>query len=55
MKYKMNQISLKPDKYGKHLVIKMVSQYDEDNKWVKHVKIDEDVVAMLKKNFVVED
>ena len=54
MKYKLNQISLEPDRFGQHLVIKMVTKYDNDGKYIKHVKIDEDVVAMVKKNFVVE-
>ena len=28
-KYKFKQMSLEPDKYGKHLKIKMLTQYDE--------------------------
>jgi len=54
MKYKLNQVSLKPDKYGNHLVIKMITQYDDNGKYVKHIKIDENAINMLKNNFVIE-
>jgi len=54
MKYKLNQISLKPDKYGNHLIIKMVTQYDDNGKYVKHIKIDNNTIEMLKNNFVIE-
>lgn len=54
MKYKLNQISLKPDKYGNYLAIKMVTQYDDNGKYVKHVKIDENIIEMLRNNFVIE-
>ena len=54
MKYKLNQASLKPDKYGNHLIIKMVTQYDDNGKYVKHVRIDETIIEMLKNNFVIE-
>ena len=54
MKYKLNQVSLKPDKYGNHLIIKMITQYDDNGKYVKHIKIDENAINMLKNNFVIE-
>ena len=55
MKYKLNQIGIKPDRYGNHLVIKMVTQYDDNCKYIKHIKINDEVVEMLKNNFVVDD
>ena len=55
MKYKLNQISLKPDKFGQHLIIKMVTKYDNNGKYIKHEKIDEDIVNILKNNFVIDD
>jgi hypothetical protein len=51
--YKLKQISLEPDKYGKHVKIKMVSKYDGHGKFIKHVKLDENVVKILSNGFIM--
>ena len=52
-KYRLKQISLEPDKYGKHLKIKMVSMYTGDGKFIKHVKLDEDMLNILSECWIV--
>ena len=54
MKYKLNQISLVPDQYGQHIVIKMITKYDENGKYIKHIPINKETVSLLKNSFVVE-
>ena len=51
--YKLKQISLIQDKYGKHLKIKMVSAYTGDGKFIKHVKLDEDMLNILSEGWIV--
>ena len=51
--YKLKQISLVPDKYGKHLKIKMVSAYTGDGKFIKHIKLDEDMLNILSESWIV--
>lgn len=55
MKYKLNKIELVPDKYGHHLKIGMVTKLDNNGKYIKHEKIDENLIEILKNNFVIED
>ena len=55
MKYKLNKITLVPDKYGYHLKIGMITKLDNNGKYIKHVKINEDIVNILKNNFVIEE
>tara|TARA_R100000664_G_scaffold28239_1_gene39377 strand:- start:464 stop:661 length:198 start_codon:yes stop_codon:yes gene_type:complete len=45
--YKLNRMSLVPDKYGKHLKIKMLSKYNEEGEFVEHVKLDEKAIDIL--------
>jgi len=54
MKYKLNQISLIPDKYGHHIIIKMITKYDDNGKYVKHIPINEEAINILKNSFVME-
>tara|TARA_R100001594_G_scaffold104686_1_gene139259 strand:+ start:3251 stop:3442 length:192 start_codon:yes stop_codon:yes gene_type:complete len=49
--YKLNRMSLIPDKYGKHLQVKMLSKYNEEGEFVEHVKLDDKAVNMLKNGF----
>lgn len=49
--YKLNQISLEPDKYGNHIKIKMVTAIDKDGKYIKHEKINDDMLNILKNGF----
>ena len=51
--YRLKQISLVPDKYGKHLKIKMVSAYTGDGKFIKHLKLDEDMLEILSEGWIV--
>ena len=46
--YKIKQAKLVPDKYGKHIVIKMISAYTGKGKFVKHIKLDDKSLKMLK-------
>ena len=51
--YKLKQISLIPDKYGKHLKVKMVSKYDGHGKFIKHVKLDETMLDLLSTSWIL--
>ena len=51
--YQLKQISLVPDKYGKHLKIKIVSAYTGDGKFIKHLKLDEDILNILSEGWIV--
>ena len=51
--YQLKQISLVPDKYGKHLKIKMVSMYTGDGKFIKHVKLDDNMLDILSEGWIV--
>ena len=42
----LKRISLDPDKYGNSLKIRLVTVF-KDGKYVKHTKIDEDIVSIL--------
>ena len=54
MKYKLNQISIEPDQYGHHLVIKMVTKYDNNGKYVQHIPINENTIEIIKSGFIEE-
>jgi hypothetical protein len=49
--YKLNEMSLIPDKYGKHLQIKKLSKYNEEGKFIGHIKLDEKAIDILKNGF----
>ena len=51
--YRLKQISLVPDKYGKHHKITMVSAYTGDGKFIKHIKLDEDMLNILSEGWIV--
>ena len=51
--YRFKQISLEPDQYGQHLRIKMVSMYDGHGKFIKHVKLDKDMLNILSESFIM--
>lgn len=51
--YKLNKISLVPDKYGHHLKIGMVTAIDGHGKYIKHVKINNELVSILKEGFLL--
>ena len=53
--YRLKQVSLVPDKYGKHLKIKMVAAYTGDGKFIKHIKLDEDMLDIISKGWIVHN
>ena len=54
MKYKLNRISLVPDKFGQHIAIKMITKYDKDDKYVKHIPLNDNTVKLLENCYLVE-
>ena len=55
MIYKLKQISLEPDKYGNHLVIKMITQYDDSGNYIKHIKLDEAAKILARNGVLVPE
>ena len=53
MIYKCKQISLEPDKYGNNLKIKMITKYDQNAKYIKHIKLDESAIKLLENSFIM--
>jgi len=51
--YRLKQISLEPDQHGRHLKIKMVTMYDSQGKYIKHVKLDEAMLSILSEGIVM--
>ena len=51
--YKIKQVELVPDKYGKHIKIKMISAYTGSGKFVKHIKLDETAIKLLKNGTIL--
>ena len=51
--YQLKQVTLHPDRYGKHLKVKMVSMYTGEGKFIKHVKLDEDILNILSEGWIV--
>lgn len=50
-RYKLNRVSLEPDKYGFHIKIEMVTKY-ENGKYIKHVPINQKVVDLISNSFI---
>ena len=50
---KPNQVSLVPDKYGKHLVVKQLTELDENGKYTKHIKIDDNTLDNIRGSFLL--
>ena len=51
--YYIKKAELIPDKYGKHIAIKMISAYTGNGKFVKHMKLDEKTLNILKNGFIL--
>lgn len=47
MYLRIKKATIVPDKYGQKIAISMVGLYNEDDKRVKRVKLDDDVVQSL--------
>ena len=56
MKYKLNKVSLVPDKYGKHVKIGMITKKDDNDEYIKHIKIaeNEDLIIDMLKSLIIE-
>ncbi len=51
--YYIKQAELVPDKYGKHIKIKMISAYTGNGKFVKHMKLDKGLLQDLKDSVIL--
>ena len=51
--YYIKQAELVPDKYGKHIKIKMISAYTGNGKFVKHMKLDKELLQEIKDGFIL--
>lgn len=47
MKLKIKKIELVPDKFGSHIKISMVGLYDDQGKWIRWVKLNDDLIKVL--------
>jgi hypothetical protein len=47
MYLKIKKITTEPDKFGKKITITMIGLYDESDKWIKWVKLDDQVLTLL--------
>lgn len=47
MYLKIKKINLTESTYGKNITITMIGLYDESDKWIKWVKLDEQVLSLL--------
>jgi len=50
---KLNKVELVDDKYGKHIAIKMVTAYNDDMQYIKHVKLTDEVVKIIKETVLM--
>lgn len=47
MKLQITKAELKPDKYGKHIVISMIKLLDDKGKYVKFVKLTDNILDII--------
>jgi hypothetical protein len=47
MYLKIKTINFSPDKFGNNIVITKIGLYDESDKWIKWVKLDNQVLTLL--------
>ena len=50
---RINRVELVDDKYGKHIAIKMITAYDDLDKYLKHVKLTDEVVKIVKETVIM--
>lgn len=50
---KIKKATLVPDKYGKHIEITMIGLYDENDKWIKWVSLDDEILEVLLYNKII--
>ena len=51
--YQVKKAKLVPDKYGKHIVITMISAYTGRGKFVKHIKLDDKSLKILTEGWII--
>lgn len=49
MKIKIKTAELVPDQYGQHIKISRVGLYDENDKWIRWVKLNDALITELLK------
>lgn len=47
MKLKIKKAELVPDQYGQHIKVTMVGLYDENDKWIRWVKLNDALIKEL--------
>lgn len=47
MYLKIKKITTEPDKFGNKITITMIGLYDESDKWIRWVKLDNQVLTLL--------
>lgn len=47
MKLKIKKAELVPDKFGQHIKITMVGLYDDNDKWIRWVKLNDSLIKNL--------
>ena len=55
MIYKIKQVSIEPDQYGNNLVVKMITKYDDNCKYIKHIKLDQDAKVILETGVLIPE
>lgn len=50
---RINRVELVDDKYGKHIAIKMITAYDDEDKYLKHVKLTDEIVKIVKETVIM--
>ena len=53
MKLKIKKINKLQNTYWNNLVITMIWLYDDNDKWIKWVKLDDDIINILTNNFII--
>jgi len=53
MNLRIKIIEKQETKYGNDLVIKMISLYDNKGKWIKNVKLNDELIKVLKESKIV--
>ena len=49
MKLKIKKAELVPDKFGQHIKVTMIGLYDENDKWIRWVKLNDALITELMK------
>jgi hypothetical protein len=49
MKLKIKKAELVPDKFGQHIKVTMIGLYDENDKWIRWVKLNDALIKELLK------